>query len=68
VDGDLLLTDDELAELLGMSTRWVGDRARAGEIPHIRLGRFRRYRRADIDAWIESLATGLPKRRSRAGG
>jgi excisionase family DNA binding protein len=41
---DRLLTADELAELLGMKTEWVWAQARAGRIPHVRLGRYRRFR------------------------
>src|SRR5436190_427433 len=36
---DRLLTADELAERLGMKTEWVWAQARAGRIPHVRLGR-----------------------------
>jgi excisionase family DNA binding protein len=41
---DRLLTAEELAEQLGMKTDWVGAQARAGRIPHVRLGRYRRHR------------------------
>ncbi|MFL5861888.1 MAG: helix-turn-helix domain-containing protein [Solirubrobacteraceae bacterium] len=38
-----LLTADELAERLGAKTDWVWAQARAGRIPHVRLGRYRRF-------------------------
>ena len=41
---DRLLTADELAQRLGMKTEWVWPQARAGTIPHVRLGRYRRFR------------------------
>ena len=39
---DRLLTAEEVAERLGMRTDCVWARARAGRIPHVRLGRYRR--------------------------
>jgi excisionase family DNA binding protein len=41
---DKLLTADEVAELLKVNTEWVWAQARAGRIPHVRLGRYRRFR------------------------
>ena len=55
---DRLLTADELAERLGMKTEWVWSQARAGRIPHVRLGRYRRFRESAVDAWSQDLETG----------
>ena len=55
---DRLLTAAEVAELLSMSKRWVEEHARAGEIPHLELGRFVRFRREDVDAWIAEQVRG----------
>jgi excisionase family DNA binding protein len=41
---DRLLTAEEIAERLGMKTQWVWAQARGGRIPHVRLGRYRRFR------------------------
>ena len=63
-----LLTADEVAELLGVPKSWVYEQSRRGAIPTVTLGRYRRYRREAIEAWIErlegdgglgSLGTGL---------
>jgi excisionase family DNA binding protein len=54
---DRLLTAEELAELLGMRTDWVWAQARAGRIPHVRLGRYCRFRASAIEAWLEELET-----------
>ena len=53
-----LLTADELAERLGMKTEWVWAQARAGRIPHVRLGRYRRFRESTVEAWLRDLETG----------
>jgi excisionase family DNA binding protein len=58
VDMDRLLTADELAERLGMKTEWVWAQARAGRIPHVRLGRYRRFRESAVEEWLRELETG----------
>ena len=50
-----LLTADEVAERLGVTKDWVWAQARAGRIPHVRLGRYRRFREEAIDAWLQQL-------------
>jgi excisionase family DNA binding protein len=55
---DRLLTAGEVAERLGMRTDWVWAQARAGRIPHVRLGRYRRFRASTIEAWLQELETG----------
>ena len=52
---DRLLTAEEVAERLGMRTDWVWAQARAGLIPHIRLGRYRRFRESAVEAWLREL-------------
>ncbi len=49
---DRLLTADEIAERLGVNTQWVWAQARAGRIPHVQLGRYRRFRESAIEAWL----------------
>lgn len=53
-----LLTADEVAVVLGVPKTWVYAETRAGRIPHVRLGRYRRYRREAIDAWIAERERG----------
>ena len=52
---DELLTADEVAALLRVTTGWVYTETRAGRIPHVPLGRYRRYRRATILHWLAGL-------------
>jgi excisionase family DNA binding protein len=47
-----LLTAKEVAELLAVPESWVREATREGRIPHLRLGRYRRYQPAAIDAWL----------------
>lgn len=61
--GEPLLTADEVAEVLRVTRAWVYAETRAGRMPHVRLGRYVRYRRSAIFAWIDAMeassATGL---------
>jgi excisionase family DNA binding protein len=58
---DRLLTAEEVAERLGMRTDWVWAQARAGRIPHVRLGRYRRFRESALEAWISGLEAASTK-------
>ena len=63
-----LLTAEEVAERLGMTKDWVWAQARAGRIPHVQLGRYRRFREDALDEWLAELeqrsAAGRPFPRS----
>jgi excisionase family DNA binding protein len=50
-----LLTAQEVAERLGVTPAWVWTQTRAGLIPHVRLGRYRRFREEAIDEWLRQL-------------
>jgi excisionase family DNA binding protein len=50
-----LLRADEVAELLQVSCAWVYAETRKRRIPHLRLGRYVRYRRSAIEAWMEDV-------------
>jgi excisionase family DNA binding protein len=47
-----LLTAGEVAELLAVPESWVREATRSGRIPHVCLGRYRRYEREAIEAWL----------------
>jgi excisionase family DNA binding protein len=61
--GEPLLTADEVAQVLRVTRAWVYAETRAGRLPHVRLGRYVRYRRSAITAWIDAIeaspVTGL---------
>ena len=66
-----LLVADEVAAMLGMSVDWVYAETRADRIPHVRLGRYVRYRRESVEEWIRATERGTmdpsTKRRGAAG-
>ena len=59
---DRLLTADDVAEMLGVPKSWVNAASRKGELPTVTLGRYRRYRREAVDAWICSQERGDGRR------
>jgi excisionase family DNA binding protein len=59
---DRLLTDTEAAELLNVKPSWIGEAARQGRLPCIMLGRYRRFDRADLLAWLEEQKPGGRRR------
>jgi excisionase family DNA binding protein len=50
-----LLTAEQVAERLGVTKEWVWAQARSGRIPHVRLGRYCRFREEAIEAWVIQL-------------
>ncbi len=67
--GDRLLNAREVAQTLGVSERWVRDHTtrRSPKIRGIKLGSLVRYRRADVELFMEKLDTQALSRQSRFG-
>lgn len=55
---DRLLTAAEVAAMLHVTKSWVYDQTRRHRMPHVRLGRYVRYRRSAVDRWIEQIEAG----------
>ena len=60
----------QVAELLGVPVSWVYEQSRRGLIPTVTLGRYRRYRRDAVEAWIGELESSSlrPGRGQPVGG
>jgi excisionase family DNA binding protein len=58
------LTTDDVLEYLQVNLRTVYRLIKAGRIPAVRVGRQWRFRKRDLDAWLESQRA----RQGRAGG
>lgn len=67
-DADRLLTAGEVAEMLNVPVSWVYERSREGAMPHVPLGRYVRFDRAKVLAWLEgcSVPGRTVERRKRA--
>lgn len=57
-NGDKLLTADDVADLMRVTRAWVNAETRRDAIPHLRLGRYVRYRRGAIEAWMRTVERG----------
>ena len=58
---DELLTVEEVAQLLKVPTSWVYERCRASAqdpLPHIKLGKYLRFRNSDLLLYLEKLRRG----------
>ena len=69
VGPERLLNAREVAESLGVSERWVRDHTtrRSPRIRGIKLGTLIRYRRADVEIFMEKLNTQTTSRQNRFG-
>jgi excisionase family DNA binding protein len=64
---DEVITADEVAALLRMTPAWVYSETRRNRIPHMRLGRYFRYRRSAIEAWMSAMEDGTDPGQPRRG-
>ena len=64
-----LLNAREVAARLGVSERWVRDHTtrRSPKIRAVKLGSLVRYRRADVEIFMDNLDTARPSRQPRFG-
>lgn len=58
VEREQLLDMDDVTKMLSVSKRWLYERTRLGEFPHVRLARKLRFRPADVRAYIDARAKG----------
>jgi excisionase family DNA binding protein len=68
VDGagsiDRLLDAEAVADWLSVTPAWVHEMARNGEMPAIKLGRYWRFSRQAIEAWLVERAQATHARRT----
>jgi excisionase family DNA binding protein len=57
-ESDSLLTADEVASMMQVSTAWVYAASRRDGLPHVRLGRYVRFRRSAIEQWLGEVQRG----------
>jgi excisionase family DNA binding protein len=55
---DPLLTAEEVAEVVGVRIDYIWALCRANEIPHLRFGRVKRFRRSAVMNWLERREQG----------
>lgn len=52
-----LLTVEQVAELFHVPVKWVYAKAASGELPSIKIGWYRRFRRDDLRRFLQTPAT-----------
>ena len=60
MNDDHFLTTEEVLAYLQVNLRTVYRLIKAGRIPAVRVGRQWRFRKRDIDVWLEQNRTGVP--------
>jgi len=58
---EVFLTTEEVLEYLQVNLRTVYRLIKAGKIPAVRVGRQWRFRKRDIDAWLDTQRTQMPQ-------
>lgn len=53
-----LLNAEDVAQLLNVPVSWVRQETRAGRMPCLELGRYRRYDREAVVGWLEGQRAG----------
>ena len=53
-DEDIIFDVESLAVYLKVSTKWIYERTHLKEIPHKKVKGMLRFRKKDIDKWIDS--------------
>jgi excisionase family DNA binding protein len=61
-----LLDARQAASILNVPSSWIAAEARAGRIPHVRLGRYVRFNSDELMRWCEGRSVG-PRPRRRGG-
>ena len=58
-----LLTPQEIADVLGVKASTIYQWTHEEYIPHVKLGRFVRFRQSQVERWLEKHENGGRKRR-----
>ncbi len=54
VEPDTIFTVETLSDYLHVKPQWVYERTSLKEIPYAKMGKFPRFKKSDIDKWLES--------------
>ena len=51
-----LLTLEELSQVLKVEPHWIYSKTRTKGIPYIKLGKYLRFRKAEIQEWLSDIS------------
>ena len=55
---EVLIGVQELSRRTGLPTSWIYAKAEAAELPHLKIGRYVRFRPSEVTAWLEGQRRG----------
>jgi predicted DNA-binding transcriptional regulator AlpA len=55
---DRLVDVNELARIYGPPASWWYSKAESGEVPSFKLGKYRRFKLVDVEAWLDAQRKG----------
>ncbi len=61
-----LLDARQAGDLLNVPASWMLAQARAGRVPHVKLGHYTRFHRDELLTWVERRTTGPRSRKMAA--
>jgi PTS system nitrogen regulatory IIA component len=67
VSAERLVPIEQAAEFLGVPTSWLYDQAARGKVPSYKVGKYRRFRVSELEAWISTRREGDPLVTSHGG-
>ncbi|HEV8421308.1 MAG TPA: helix-turn-helix domain-containing protein [Actinomycetota bacterium] len=53
-----LLTVEDAAAFLAVKVSWLYEAVRLGRVPSYRVGKFRRFRRSELEVWLRERRDG----------
>ena len=56
---DTLFTVEGLSNYLQVTKQWVYEKIHSNSIPHYKMGKYPRFRKSDIDSWLDEQKKGL---------
>jgi excisionase family DNA binding protein len=62
---DTIFDIDALSKYLGVSKNWIYEKTHLKEIPHLKVNGILRFRKRDIDKWLNSFSVPAVSRPSR---
>jgi excisionase family DNA binding protein len=55
---DIIFDVEGVAQYLKVKKQWVYERVHYNTIPHFKMGKYPRFRKSDIDQWLEKMKRG----------
>jgi excisionase family DNA binding protein len=61
-EGDIIFDIERLSQYLKVSKQWVYEKVHHNNIPYYKMGKYPRFRKAEIDIWLNKMKRGNGKK------